>query len=194
MARAGAANEESADEAEDDLELDEDADAAAAENDRRTSVKRSFLAKRLSPLLGYGSTFELVQFVFDLNLWATLGAKKNLGFDNVPMRVLMKGHTFSPLYWREVHSALVDLVRQVGLPKLFFTIAPWEPSFKYHEWLQDEMRKTLRSRMNLLVGERCSRSCEASWRATTSRPGAAQTGSGAGTSFRPRTPLASPPE
>ena len=50
-------------------------------------------------------------------------------------------------------SALVDLVRQVGLPKLFFTIAPWEPSFKYHEWLQDEMRKTLRSRMNLPVGE-----------------------------------------
>ena len=93
VARAGAANEESADEAED-----------AAENDRRTSVKRSFLAKCLSPLLGYGSTFELVQFVFDLNLWATLGAKKNLGFDNVPMRVLMKGHTFSPerstaLWW-----------------------------------------------------------------------------------------------
>ena len=153
VAWAGAANLDSADEAEDDLELDEDADAAGAENDRRTSVKRSFLAKCLSPLLGYGSTFELVQFVFDLNLWATLGAKKNLGFDNVPMRVLMKGHTFSPLYWREVHSALVDLVRQVGLPKLFFTIAPWEPSFKYHEWLQDEMRKTLRSRMNLPVGE-----------------------------------------
>jgi hypothetical protein len=53
------------------------------------------------------------------------------------MRILMKGHPFSPLYWKEVHNALVDMVRQVGLPKLFFTIAPWEPSFKYHAWLED---------------------------------------------------------
>ena len=68
VARAGTADGESADEADDDLQLDEDADAAAAENDRRTSVKRSFLAKCLSPLLVYGSTFELVQFAFDLNL------------------------------------------------------------------------------------------------------------------------------
>ena len=120
---------------------------------RRTSVKRSFLAKCLSPLLGYGSTCELVQFVYDLNLWATVGAKKNLGHDPVPMRLLMKGHPFSPVYWKEVHNGLVDLVRQVGLPRLFFTIAPWEPSFKYHAWLEDEMRKTLRARMNLPVAE-----------------------------------------
>ncbi|CAK0844936.1 unnamed protein product [Prorocentrum cordatum] len=132
-----------------DAEEDEGGDGGG----QRTSVKRSFMTKCLSPLLGYGSNFELLQFVCDLNLWATLGAKKNLGLDNVPMRMLMKGHTFSPLYWKEVHNALVDLVRQVGFPKLFFTIAPWEPCFKYHDWLRDEMEKTLRTRMYLPVGE-----------------------------------------
>lgn len=130
-----------------DTESDED-----GQDGQRTSVKRCFMAKCMSPVLGYGSNFELLQFVYDLNLWATLGGKKNLGLD-VPMRVMMKGHTFSSLYWKDVHNALVDLVRQVGFPKLFFTIAPWEPSFKYHQWLQDEMAKTLRARMNLPVGE-----------------------------------------
>ncbi|CAK0875921.1 unnamed protein product [Prorocentrum cordatum] len=132
-----------------DAEDDEGGDGGG----HRTSVKRSFMTKCLSPLLGYGSNSELLQFVYDLNLWATLGAKKNLGLDNVPMRMLMKGHTFSPLYWKEVHNALVDLVRQVGFPTLFFTIAPWEPCFKYHDWLRDEMEKTLRTRMHLPVGE-----------------------------------------
>ena len=148
-AAASTAEAGTEDEAESGSDQEEGDDADA----RRTSVKRSFLAKCLSPLLGYGSTYELVQFVYDLNLWATLGAKKNLGHDTVPMRLLMKGHTFSPLYWKEVHNSLVDLVRQVGLPRLFFTIAPWEPSFKYHAWLEDEMRKTLRARMNLPVAE-----------------------------------------
>ncbi|CAK0824368.1 unnamed protein product, partial [Prorocentrum cordatum] len=120
---------------------------------QRTSVKRSFMAKCLSDLIGYQSDFELLQFVFDLNLWATLGAKKNLNLENVPMRIRMKGHPFSPLYWKDTLNALVDLVRQVGLPKLFFTIAPWEQSFPYHEWLRDEMHKTLRTRMHLPVGE-----------------------------------------
>ena len=148
-AAASTAEAGSEDEAESGSDQEEGDDTDA----RRTSVKRSFLAKCLSPLLGYGSTYELVQFAYDLNLWATLRAKKNLGYDNVPMRLLMKGHPFSPLYWKEVHNGLVDLVRQVGLPRLFFTIAPWEPSFKYHAWLEDEMRKTLRARMNLPVEE-----------------------------------------
>ena len=69
------------------------------------------------------------------------------------MRILMKGHPFSELYWKEVHQALIDLVRQVGFPKLFFTIAPYEQTFKYHEWLRDRMQKLLRSRMNLPMEE-----------------------------------------
>ena len=131
---------------------DDDADGADGEGDGRHSVKRSFLAKMLSPLLGYSSNFELLQFVYDLNLWTALGSKKNLG-TGVPLRVLMKGHSFSPLYWKAVHNALIDLVRQVGLPKLFFTIAPLEQSFKYHEIILDRMQKLLRKRMYLPAEE-----------------------------------------
>ena len=28
------------------------------------------------------------------------------------MRLMMRGHTFSPLYWKRMHCSLVDLVRQ----------------------------------------------------------------------------------
>ena len=136
----------------------EDGEAEAEHKDAedeawgRHSMKNSFMTKVLSPLIGYGSTFELVQYVYDLNLWTTLGSKKNLGYD-VPLRVLMKGHSFSPLYWKEVHNALVDLVRQVGLPKLFWTISPLEYLAPYHEWVTDEMQKTLRERMHLPAAE-----------------------------------------
>ena len=42
----------------------------------RHSIKKSFMTKVRSPLLGYGSDFELLQYVFDLNLWSALGSKK----------------------------------------------------------------------------------------------------------------------
>ena len=45
------------------------------------------------------------------------------------MRVMMKGEAFSPLYWRAVHYALLDMVRQVGYPRIFLTLAPYEWSF-----------------------------------------------------------------
>ena len=41
----------------------------------------------------------------------------------------------------------------MGFPKLFFTIAPYEYSFQYHEWLRDQMAKELRARMHLPVEE-----------------------------------------
>ena len=91
----------------------------------RFSTKRSFLAKLQLALLGYSSNDELLQFVYDLNLWTALGSKKNLQ-TGVPMRVLMTGHSFSPLYWRRVHNGPVDLVRQIGFPTIFFTMAPFE--------------------------------------------------------------------
>ena len=60
---------------------------------------------------------------------------------------------FSPLCWRGVHLALLDLVRQVGLPQLFFTLAPYEWSFPYHDWVLDAMAKQLRPRLCLPVAE-----------------------------------------
>ena len=55
-----------------DADKDEEEASKERADGGRTSVKRSFLAKCLSPLIGYATDFELVQFVYDLNLWATL--------------------------------------------------------------------------------------------------------------------------
>ena len=43
--------------------------------------------------------------------------------------------------------------RQLGYPTLFFTIAPYEWSFPYHDWILDEMEKSLRSRLHLPAAE-----------------------------------------
>ena len=57
------------------------------------------------------------------------------------------------MYWRAVHYALLDMVRQVGYPRIFLTLAPYEWSFPYHEWLRDEMGKMLKERLFLPVAE-----------------------------------------
>ena len=125
----------------------------AIDDGKRGSIKASFLAKILSPVLGYGSSYELLHFMFDLYMWTMLGRKKNAG-TNISMRILLKGMPFfSPEYWKEKHAALLDLQRQLGFPGLFFTIAPYEWSFPYHCWLIDEMDKSLRSRLHLAPGE-----------------------------------------
>ena len=129
-------------------------EAGEAEDDTmlRHSVKRRFQRLALGPLLDYGSEFTILQFVFDLHLWSDLGSKRNLG-SGVPMRVMMKGNSFSPLYWKEVHFTLLDAVRQLGYPKLFFTLAPYEWSFPYHVAIRDAMSKQLRARLDLPVLE-----------------------------------------
>ena len=69
--------------------------------ERRHSIKKSFQAKLLSPLLGYGADFELLQYVFDLHLWTDLGSKKNRS-ETVGMRIMMSGHPMSPMYWSDL--------------------------------------------------------------------------------------------
>ena len=113
----------------------------------RNSAKASFLAKCLGPVDDYAADFELVQFVYDLWLWGSLGAKKNSV--DAPMRVTLSGYSFSPLYWETRHAALIDMVRQLGLPTLFITLAPYEWSFPYHRWILHEMELHLRPRLTL---------------------------------------------
>jgi hypothetical protein len=139
-----------ADSSSDDEQSD---DNAAAGNPKdtdsgRTSMKQSFSAKLRSPLLGYAASYELLQFVYDLNLWTALGSKRNLQ-SGVPLRLLMSGHSFSPQYWKRMHQGLTDLVRQVGYPTVFFTMSPWEMSAPYHDYLLDDMKKLLRTRLHL---------------------------------------------
>ena len=44
-------------------------------------------------------------------------------------------------------------MRQVGLPQLFWTMSPYEYLEPYHEWILDEMQKSLRARMHLPAAE-----------------------------------------
>ena len=99
-------------------------------------VKHSFLVKVLSPVVGYSADYELLQFVYDLHMWTTLGAKKNVGQQHgVDFRLMLKKCSFSPEYWRTQHDALIDLQRQCNFPMLFRTRAPYEKSFPYHAWV-----------------------------------------------------------
>ena len=114
----------------------------------RQSIRRSFLQKVLGPVAGYSEEYELLHLVYDLAMWSTLGGTKNSA-KGVPLRLALKNASFSPEYWRARHLALLDLQRQVGLPFLFRTRAPYERSFPYHVWVMDEMAKAGRGRQKL---------------------------------------------
>ena len=126
----------------DDPEQDADGD----DGRRRESFKASFLAKVFSPVIGYGADWKLAQFVYDLWLWSSLGGAKHSS--GVSLRGALAGRSFSPAYWQNMHLALVDVVKQIGFPALFITVAPFEPTAPYHLWLEDELQKTLRTRTN----------------------------------------------
>ena len=133
---------------ESDTEDEEEVDAS------RHSTKKAYAALALCSRIGYGCSYELLHFAWDFNLWSALGAKKSTSVHyGVPMRVLVKGQSFSPLYWLSVHWALIDMVRQLGYPKIFWTLSPYEWSMPYHEWVRDEMAKCLRRRLRLPVAE-----------------------------------------
>ena len=91
-------------------------------------------------MAGYSEEYELLHFVYDLVMWSTLGGTKNSA-KGIPLRLALKNASFSPEYWRARHLALLDLQRQVGLPFLFRTRAPYERSFPYHVWVMDKMAK-----------------------------------------------------
>ena len=122
---------------------DDEEDVAPEE---RHSVKRSFMRKVFGPIIGYSQDFELLQFVYDLAMWSRIGGGKN-ACAGLPLRLVLKGETFSPLYWKTKHQALIDMQRQCGFPSLFKTMAPWEFSFPYHVAVLDEMEKCGQGRM-----------------------------------------------
>ena len=127
---------------------DEEDEEHPGEGSGRHSIKRSFMRKVLSPIIGYGQDFELLQFIYDLTMWSRIGGGKN-ACAGMPLRLVLKGETFSPLYWKSKHQALIDMQRQCGFPALFKTMAPWEHSFPYHIFVLDEMEKGGRVRTQL---------------------------------------------
>ena len=148
-------NEEYGNDDDDDNDDDDGDDNANddADGNPRHSAKGSFAAKALGPLLDYGSSFDILQYVYDLTLWSNIGSKRTIGEERVPLRLMMKGYPFSPLYWKSLHLALIDMVRQLGPPALFWTFAPYEWSFPYHAWIRDSLAKQLRGRLFLPIPE-----------------------------------------
>ena len=134
----------------------EDAEEAApnivaAEQGR---IRRSFLRKVLSPVIGYGADYLLLHFVFDLSMWTTIGTKKNLAArTGVALRHLLKGSPWTAQYWRVRHQAVLDMQRQCGKASLFRTRAPYERSFPYHEWVMHEQAALGRPRQHLAGAE-----------------------------------------
>ena len=90
----------------------------------RQSLKGSYLSKVLSAPTGYGTDYALFQFVYDFHMWTMLGSKKHIRGGQIPLRILLKGASFSPPYWRLRHHALIDAQRQLGYPTMFYTTSP----------------------------------------------------------------------
>ena len=121
-------------------------------SDGRHSVKRFYQALALAADLSFGRAYDVLHFAYDLTLWTSLGAKRNLQC-GVPLQLMLSGESFSPLYWRRAHLSLLDIVRQRGFPQIFLTIAPYEWSFPYHVALRDAMTKTQAGRQEYALLE-----------------------------------------
>ena len=138
------------DSSEEELE-DDDADEEGKVpkvKEGRHSIRRSFLKKVFSPVVGFSEDYELLHFVYDLVMWSALGGTKNSA-KGISLTLALKQAPFAPSYWRVRHLALLDLQRQCGMPKLFRTRAPLERSFPYHMWILDEMAKCGKGRQEL---------------------------------------------
>ena len=139
--RTGLSDEEASEE-------DNEAEDGPALCKGRHSVRRSWMTKIFSPVVGYSEDFQLLHFVYDLVLWSTLGGCKN-ATRGMPLRLAVKGSPIFPEYWRVRHQGLIDMQRQAGAPALFRTRAPYERSFPYHQWVLHEMALAGRGRLNL---------------------------------------------
>ena len=145
VSESTSSEEEEEAEAEDSAE--DNPNIVAAEHGR---IKRGFMRKVFSPVIGYGADYKLLHFVFDLSMWTTIGTKKNLAArTGVALRHLLKGSPWTPQYWRVRHHAVLDMQRQCGNATLFRTRAPYERSFPYHEWVMHEQRALGRERQHL---------------------------------------------
>jgi ASC-1-like (ASCH) protein len=139
-------NSESSEESSDDTDASDDEFATTKEG----RVKSSFMKKVFSPVMGYASDYELLHFVYDLNMWTTMGSKKNIGSHyDMALRLVLKNAPYCPEYWKIRHLAVLDMQRQCGNATLFRTCAPYERHFPYHIWVLDHMEREGRGRLQL---------------------------------------------
>jgi ASC-1-like (ASCH) protein len=118
------------------------------------SIKRKFAALAMGPIIDYGSRYDVLHFVYDLVLWTTIGAKKNVGGAYaIPLRLMMQGSPMFPEYWKHALCGLHDLVRQCGYPRIFHTKSVYEKHMTYHRFLEDQLQKMHHERTQCAVPE-----------------------------------------
>ena len=83
------------------------------------STKRAFAVLAACPQIDFATSYDILHFAYDLNLWSSIGAKRNVKGHKVPLRIMLKHESFSPMKWHNAHLGLLDLVRQRGYPKIF---------------------------------------------------------------------------
>ena len=150
----GGMEEEEEDDEEEEEEEEAEGGAVEIEEGEQGRIKRGFMRKVLSPVMGYGADYELLHFVYDLSLWTTVGTKRNLASRHgVALRHMLKGCPWTPEYWRVRHHAVIDMQRQCGNAALFRTRAPYERTFPYHRWIMHEQAALGKPRMHLPMAE-----------------------------------------
>ena len=109
------------------------------------------MAKNQAPIIGHACQYDRFQFVYDLWVWSTIGAAKHA--TTTPSGIALSGRPCSPEYWRRKHAGLLDMQRQLGYPKLFITIAPYEWSLPHHAWIEYEFAKIFCAQLYLPAAE-----------------------------------------
>jgi hypothetical protein len=102
-------------------------------NASHESMKAQYVAKLTCDLAAYASHYDLLQFQFDRHIFRTvLGSMKHGDIDTDQAN---EHRHWCPNYWMRYHNYLKDIVRQLGQPQLFLTIAPWEFDFPWPYWV-----------------------------------------------------------
>ena len=102
----------------------------------RCSRKTSFMKKVSSTIVDYATTYDLLQFQYDMWLFKTVSSALTCGRFRMcsPARSL-EAKPFSVGYWKWQHRYLLDAVNQFGAPTAFLTISPYEWFFPVPPWL-----------------------------------------------------------
>ena len=102
------------------LEEDEEAEPPADV----VGVKRHYMALLFSPILDVGLSYEILHFSYDLNLWSDLGSKRNLQL-GLPMRLMLKNHSFSSEYWKDMQGSCSIMVKVLDFRLEGWRIKSW---------------------------------------------------------------------
>ena len=95
------------------------------------------MTKVFSEIADYGTSFELLQFHYDIWLFKTVsGAITTAWKRSCSPATSLEAKTFSCEFWKWQLRCLIDSVKQFGFPDLFITISPSEWSFPLPARLQ----------------------------------------------------------